>query len=248
MLAVIGGSGLSTLENLDVTRRQVLRTPYGEPSSPAIFGRVEGKEIVFIARHGIGHTLSPHEINYRANLWALKDLGVEEVIAVNSVGGIGSDAYPGALIVPDQLIDYTSGRAHTFYEGFEQPVVHIDFTWPFSDTVRQSLLQAAADVHIEVQRGGVYAATNGPRLETAAEIRRLENDGATLVGMTGMPEAALARELGLPYAMITVVANWAAGKGDSAEEIRLDDIAEILSGGLEKVKRIIARRAACWAC
>lgn len=246
MLAVIGGSGLSTLENLDITRRQVLRTPYGEPSSPATFGRLAGTEIVFLARHGNGHTLSPHEINYRANLWAIKELGAKEVIAVNSVGGIGPEARPGCLIVPDQIIDYTSGRAHTFFEGADAPVVHVDFTWPFSEAVRTELIRSAHLSNIDLVDGGVYAATNGPRLESAAEIRRLERDGATLVGMTGMPEAILAREAGLPYAMLAVVANWAAGKADSANTINLEAIADILAQGLSQVKKIIERRASVW--
>jgi 5'-methylthioadenosine phosphorylase len=160
MLAIIGGSGLSNLENLEITRRQVLRTPYGEPSSPATFGNLGGVEIVFLARHGNGHTLAPHEINYRANMWALKDLGVEEVIAVNSVGGIAANSGPGQLIVPDQIIDYTSGRKHTFHEGAGQPVVHIDFTWPFDEAIRKTLLQSAKAADLPVQDGGVYAATN----------------------------------------------------------------------------------------
>jgi len=243
MLAVIGGSGLSKLENLEITRRQVLRTPYGEPSSPATFGHLGGVEIVFLARHGNGHTLAPHEINYRANMWALKELGVNEVIAVNSVGGIAQNSGPGQLIVPDQIIDYTSGRKHTFHEGSGQPVVHIDFTWPFSAEVRTALLESAQAAGQVVENGGVYAATNGPRLESAAEIARIERDGGTLVGMTGMPEAALARELSLPYAMLAVVANWAAGRGDSAQQIVLEDIVAILDAGLVKVRRIIEHRA-----
>lgn len=243
MLAIIGGSGLSQLANLEISRRQVLRTPYGEPSSPATFGHLGGVEIVFIARHGNGHTLMPHEINYRANLWALRDLGVEEVIAVNSVGGIAAHLPPGALAIPDQIIDYTSGRRQTFFEGTDQPVVHIDFTWPFAAEVRRSLLDAAATAAVQVCDGGVYAATNGPRLETAAEINRLERDGASLVGMTGMPEAALARELELPYAMLAVVANWAAGRGDSAQKIELADITAVLEDGMVKVRHIIEERA-----
>jgi 5'-methylthioadenosine phosphorylase len=243
MLAIIGGSGLSNLENLEITRRQVLRTPYGEPSSPATFGNLGGVEIVFLARHGNGHTLAPHEINYRANMWALKELGVEEVIAVNSVGGISANSGPGKLIVPDQIIDYTSARKHTFHEGAGQPVVHIDFTWPFDGMVRKTLLQSAQAAGQSVEDGGVYAATNGPRLESAAEIARIERDGGTLVGMTGMPEASLARELSLPYAMLAVVANWAAGKGDSAQQIVLEDIVAILDEGLIKVRRIIEHRA-----
>ena len=243
MLAIIGGSGLSQLANLEITRRQVLRTPYGEPSSPATFGRMGGIEIVFLARHGYGHTLAPHEINYRANLWALRELGVDEVIAVNSVGGIGAGMAPGVLVVPDQIIDYTSGRAHTFFEGADQPVVHVDFTQPFAGGVRSLLLEAAGAAGIAVVDGGVYGATNGPRLESAAEIARLQRDGATLVGMTGMPEAALARELGLAYAMVALVANWAAGCGDSAQRIVLDDIPVILDEGMVRVRALISEHA-----
>ena len=198
---------------------------------------------MFIARHGYGHTLAPHEINYRANLWALRELGVGEVIAVNSVGGIGADLGPGTLAVPDQIIDYTSGRPHTYFEGADQPVVHVDFTWPLDQAVRKSLLQAARAAGLAIVDGGVYAATNGPRLESAAEIVRLERDGATMVGMTGMPEASLARELGLPYAMLVLVANWAAGRGNSAQRIDLEEIIDILDSGMVRVRRIIEHRA-----
>lgn len=243
MLAIIGGSGLSQLANLQITRRQVVRTPFGEPSSPATFGQLGGVEIVFIARHGYGHTLAPHEINYRANVWALRELGAREVIAVNSVGGIDPRLGPGTLVVPDNLLDYTSGRPLTFFEGADQPVTHIDFTWPFADAVRQALLSAASAAALAVHDGGVYATTNGPRLESAAEINRLERDGAALVGMTGMPEAALARELGLDYAMLALVVNWAAGRGDSARRIELADIAHILDEGMVRVRRIIEQRA-----
>lgn len=239
-LAIIGGSGLSRLTSLEVTRRQVLRTPYGEPSSPATFGRLAGREVVFLARHGYGHTLAPHEINYRANLWALRELGVREVVAVNSVGGIAAGMAPGTLVVPDQVIDYTSGRRHTFFEGADQPVVHIDFTWPFAEPLRQSLLTAAQPSGQAIVAGGVYAATNGPRLESAAEIARLARDGATLVGMTGMPEAALAREAGLDYAMLALVANWAAGCGDSARAISLERLDQVLEAGMDRVRALIA--------
>ena len=243
MLAIIGGSGLSQLANLHITRRQVLRTPYGEPSSPATFGVLGGVEIVFMARHGYGHTLAPHEINYRANVWALRELGAREVIAVNSVGGIAAHLGPGTLVVPDNLIDYTSGRPLTFFEGADQPVTHVDFTWPFSGPVRSALLQAGAEAGLAIHDGGVYATTNGPRLESAAEINRLERDGAAMVGMTGMPEAVLARELDLPYAMLALAVNWAAGRGDSAEQIMLSEITEILDQGMVRVRRIIEQRA-----
>jgi 5'-methylthioadenosine phosphorylase len=243
MLAIIGGSGLSQLANLEITRRQVVRTPYGEPSSPATFGHLGGVEIVFMARHGYGHTLAPHEINYRANVWALRELGAQEVIAVNSVGGIAAALGPGVLAVPDNLLDYTSGRPHTFFEGADQPVTHVDFTWPFDGQVRGALLDAGRAAGLAVHDGGVYATTNGPRLESAAEIDRLERDGAAMVGMTGMPEAGLARELGLPYAMLALAVNWAAGRGNSAHQIALADIAHILDEGMVRVRRVIEQRA-----
>ncbi len=238
MLAIIGGSGLSKLGNMEVTRRKVSRTPYGEPSGALTFGQIGGCEVVFLARHGYGHTIAPHEVNYRANLWALKDAGVSEVISVASVGAIANHP-PGAIVVPHQVIDYTWGRASTYFQGQGIPVNHIDFTEPYSRGVRARILKAAADCKEAVADGGVYAATQGPRLETAAEIERLARDGATLVGMTGMPEAALAREISLEYAAIAVVANWAAGRGDSKRAVPLDKISAILEEAMGRVRRII---------
>jgi 5'-methylthioinosine phosphorylase len=240
MLAIIGGSGLSKLGNLEVTRRKVSRTPYGEPSGALTFGRIGGCEVVFLARHGYGHTIAPHEVNYRGNLWALKDAGVSEVISVASVGAIADHA-PGAIVVPHQVIDYTWGRASTYFQGQGTPVNHIDFTEPYSRPLRGRILKAAADCAERVADGGVYAATQGPRLETAAEIERLARDGATLVGMTGMPEAALAREISLEYATIAVVANYAAGRGDSQRAVPLDKIGDVLEEAMDRVRKIIEK-------
>jgi 5'-methylthioinosine phosphorylase len=239
LLAIIGGSGLSGLANLEVTHRQVVRTPYGEPSGPLTFGRIGGKPIAFLARHGYGHTIPPHEVNYCANLWALKEQKVSGIVSIASVGAIRKDFGPGSLVLPDQIIDYTWGRRSTFFEGPGAKVTHIDFTEPFSASLRARILAAARSSGETVADGGVYAATQGPRLETAAEINRLEKDGAGLVGMTAMPEAALARELGLEYATIAVVANHAAGRGDSAHAISLDKIEVVLEGAMRKVRRII---------
>ena len=239
MLAIIGGSGLTQLSNLDVTRRLAVRTPYGEPSGALTFGRIAGAEVVFLARHGYGHTIAPHEVNYRANIWALKAQRVEGVISVASVGGIRADLQPGAIAVPHQIIDYTSGRNHTFFEGGEQPVTHVDFTEPYSAPLRERILRAARACGEAVADKAVYAACQGPRLETAAEIDRLEHDGADVVGMTGMPEAALAREAGLEYATIAVIANCAAGRGASRHGISLDDIGPVLQLSLGRVRRII---------
>ena len=228
MLAIIGGSGLTQLSNLDVTHRLAVRTPYGEPSGALTFGRIAGEEVVFLARHGYGHTIPPHEVNYRANIWALKEQKVDGVVSVASVGGIRADMLPGVIAVPHQIIDYTWGRKNTFFEGGEQPVTHIDFTEPYSAQLRRRIVDAARASGEAVVEDGIYAASQGPRLETAAEIDRLERDGADVVGMTGMPEAALAREADLNYASIAVVANFAAGRADSLHAIRLDDIEQVL--------------------
>lgn len=244
MIAVIGGSGLSQLASLEVTQRKVVRTPYGEPSGALTFGRLRGRELVFLARHGYGHTVAPHEVNYRANLWALKEQQVEGVVSIASVGGIRRDLGPGTLIVPDQIVDYTWGRRHTFFEGAGTPVTHVDFTEPYTQALRQRILAAAQACGERIVDGGVYAATQGPRLESAAEINRLERDGADIVGMTGMPEAALARELGLDYAAIAVSANYAAGRSDSAHAIALDRIEAVLSEAMGRVRRIIEQLAA----
>ena len=241
MLAIIGGSGLTKLANLEVARHKVVRTPYGEPSGALTFGRIGGSEVVFLARHGYGHTIAPHEVNYRANLWALKESGAGRVVSVASVGGIRNDIWPGTLVLPHQVIDYTWGRAATFYEGPGAPVNHIDFTEPYSRAMRERLLRAAADCGERIMDGGVYAATQGPRLETAAEINRLERDGADIVGMTGMPEAGLARELALEYAAIAVVANYAAGRGDSERAVPLDRIEAVLEEAMGRVRRIIEK-------
>ncbi|WP_217126655.1 S-methyl-5'-thioinosine phosphorylase [Hydrogenophilus thiooxidans] len=246
MLAVIGGSGLSNLTNLERLGQRVVRTPYGEPSGVLTFGRLGCEEIVFIARHGYGHTIAPHRINYRANLWALKHVGATRVIAVASVGGIAPRFSPGTLVVPHQIIDYTWGRVSTFYDGPDDPVVHIDFTQPFTPALREALLHAAAMCHEPVLDGAVYACTQGPRLETAAEIERLARDGADLVGMTLMPEAVLAREIGLEYAALNVVANWAAGRGDAKERIAFDALQRELERSIDRAKRIL--EAFCHLC
>jgi 5'-methylthioinosine phosphorylase len=239
MLAIIGGSGLTQLSNLDVTHRLAVRTPYGEPSGALTFGRIAGADVVFLARHGYGHTIPPHEVNYRANIWALNEQKVDGVISVASVGGIRSDMRPGVIAVPHQIIDYTWGRKNTYFEGGEQPVTHIDFTEPYSAQLRLRILDAAAACGEAAVGEAIYATSQGPRLETAAEVDRLERDGADVVGMTGMPEAALARELEMDYATIAVVANSAAGRAGSLHGIRLEQIEQVLQESLGRVRRII---------
>ncbi len=239
MLAIIGGTGLTQLTNLKITHRQVMRTPYGEPSGPMTFGTLNQHEVIFLARHGYGHTIPPHEVNYRANMWALRDQNVKRIIAVTSVGGIRADLTPGALVVPDQIIDYTFGRPFTYFDGKDKTVTHIDFTRPYDEKLRQQILAAAKKAGEKCVDGGVHAVTQGPRLETAAEINRLERDGADMVGMTGMPEAALAKELGLAYATIAVVVNQAAGRGNSIESVPLETIGAVIGPAMERVKAIL---------
>lgn len=240
MLAILGGSGLTQFAGLDVTRRKQAATPYGAPSDALAFGTIGGAPAVFLARHGSGHAIAPHEVNYRANVWALKQEKVEGIVAVAAVGAIRRGLAPGELLLPDQIIDYTWGRSSTFFEGAGAPVTHIDFTEPYTAALRARILDAAAACGEPVFDGGVYAATQGPRLETAAEIDRLERDGVDVVGMTGMPEAALAREAGLDYAAIAVVANHAAGRGESAGAISLERVAAVLEEAMQRVRRIIA--------
>jgi 5'-methylthioadenosine phosphorylase len=241
MLAIIGGTGLTQLANLEITRRQIVRTPYGEASGPLTFGRLGGRDVIFLARHGYGHTIPPHAVNYQANIWALHAQNVSRIVSVASVGGIRSDMLPGTLAVPENLLDYTWGRKHTFFDGPDQPVTHVDFTRPYCARLRGHLLDAARHIGQPIVDGGVYATTQGPRLETAAEIDRLERDGATIVGMTGMPEASLARELGLRYAAVAVVVNHAAGRGDSAAGIHMDQINAVVHASMIKVRALLEK-------
>ena len=237
MLAIVGGSGLTQLASLEVTRREVVRTPYGEPSGALTFGRVCEREVVFLARHGYGHTIPPHLVNYRANLWALKHVDAKGVISVASVGGIRPDFGPGTLVVPDQIIDYTWGRDSTLFDDPNDPLVHVDFSWPFDPVLRRRLRGALERAGLQWVDGGCYAATQGPRLETAAEILRLERDGCDIVGMTGMPEAALAREAGLDYACCAVVVNKAAGRsGGTAIHAEIE---ATLAQGMADIERLL---------
>ncbi|WP_022949951.1 S-methyl-5'-thioinosine phosphorylase [Methylohalobius crimeensis] len=236
-LAVIGGSGLTRLDGLERIRRVAVSTPYGEPSAPLVEGRLGDLNLIFLPRHGEGHSLPPHRVNYRANIAALKEKGVTHVIAAAAVGGIAARMAPRSLAVPDQIIDYTYGRDPTFFEFDDSPVTHVDLTFPYSEPLRQKLLAAGKSAGIELLEGGCYGCTQGPRLETAAEIRRMERDGCDLVGMTGMPEAALARELELDYACLAVVVNWAAGKSEGI--VSMTEIKAHLAAGTDKVRRVL---------
>lgn len=236
-IAIIGGTGLTSINGLEITGREIVQTPFGEPSGPLVQGLLAGHNVYFLPRHGAGHTIPPHKINYRANIWALKEAGVEQVIAVNAVGGIREDMQPGALVIPDQVIDYTVSRTNTFFEEGLKQVVHIDFTEPFCESLRKKIISAADTHSINIISDGTYAATQGPRLETAAEVNRLEKDGCHLIGMTCMPEAALAREKELCYASISVVANLAAGRGEG--ELTMEVIEKNLNNGIEQVRMLL---------
>jgi len=236
---VIGGSGF--YEFMDDVAEVAIDTPYGAPSADIAVGSLAGTSVAFLPRHGKDHAYPPHLINYRANIWALREKQVTRIIAVCTVGAIDARLASGSLALPDQIIDYTWGRPSTYFEGAEQPVTHIDFTYPFCEETRGMARAAAAEEGVALQDGGTYAAVQGPRLETRAEIDRLERDGATMVGMTCMPEAALARELQVSYAALAVVVNAAAGRGESLKRVALDDIARIIDESMAKVRLIVAK-------
>lgn len=242
-LAVVGGTGLNRLAGLERVREHRLDTPFGEPSHAVVEGRYAGRTCLFLARHGVPHRIPPHRINYRANIWALRQLEADAILGVNAVGGIGRDMPPGRLVVPDQLVDYTWGREHSFYDGDDASgelaeLEHIDFTEPYDAGLRARLLGCADAIGLSCARGGTYGVTQGPRLETAAEIRRLARDGCDLVGMTGLPEAALAAELGLPYASLCIVVNAAAGLGDAP--ITLESMQAVLEQGSRQVEDLLS--------
>ncbi len=237
-IAVIGGTGLySMMSEFETTRQEIINTPYGEPSGPLVHGRLLGHDVVFIARHGFTHRLPPHSINYRANIWMLKNAGVDSIIAVNAVGSMNENCPPETLAIPDQIIDYSWGRQHTFYAEDLDRVVHIEFTEPYSESLRKTLIQSGEKAGINMLKKAVYGCTQGPRLETAAEIKRMIKDGCDIVGMTGMPEAGLARELSMEYASVAVVANWAAGLSD--DPLSMEAISKCLQQGMQQVKSLI---------
>ncbi len=242
MLAVIGGSGLAQLPGFVISGQTVVSTPYGAPSASLSRGTLAGVPVFFLARHGSEHSIAPHEINYRANIWALKSQGASQIVSVATVGGIGARYHPGALAVPHQIIDYTWGRRQTFFDDGE-PVTHLDFTEPYSQEIRAAIVSAANACGESIVPEAVYAVTQGPRLETAAEIDRLERDGADIVGMTAMPEAVLAREKDLAYGALAVVANFAAGRGASRKRIDLAAIQAVHGEAMQRVVRILQRLA-----
>jgi 5'-deoxy-5'-methylthioadenosine phosphorylase len=242
MLAIIGGSGLYDLGDDFTERERAPRdTPYGDSSAEILLGRWHDLPLAFLPRHGADHKLPPHRINYRANLWALKQQGVSRIISVNAVGGITRQLEPLTLVVPDQIIDYTSERAQTFFDGDDGQVRHIDFSWPYDAGLRAVIIRAARQQGLRLVDSGTYGCCNGPRLETAAEILRMRNDGCSMVGMTGMPEAALARELDIEYACLALVVNWAAGI--EQQVITMQEIVDNMERGMQKVKSLLTAAA-----
>ena len=235
--AIIGGSGLTQIKSVKIIDEQLYLTPYGNPSAPCVIGEFSGQKVIFLARHGNPHTIAPHKINYRANIWALKEAGAEQIIAVAAVGGISPEMYPARIAIPRQIIDYSYGREHTYFANDSEPVNHTDFSYPYDKTIRQQLILNAEQLNLNIQTDGVYGCTQGPRLETSAEIIRMERDGCDLVGMTGMPEAALARELNLPYVCCAVIANWAAGK--TSGEISMPEIIKNLEQGMADTEQLL---------
>ena len=236
-LGLIGGTGLTSVEGFVIKRREMVKTPYGAASGPILFGEIAGNEVAFLARHGHLHSIPPHRINYRANIWALHSVGIRQVVAVAAVGGIAPNCETGVLVIPDQLIDYTCDRVSTYYDGKPETVTHIDFTYPYTESLRQQLIGAAELAKVQHISSGVYGVTQGPRLETAAEIVRLQRDGCTIVGMTSMPEAGLARELELDYACCAVVVN--RGAGLDPEPLDLGQISVNVTTGMAHARSVI---------
>ncbi|WP_166265306.1 S-methyl-5'-thioinosine phosphorylase [Marinobacter caseinilyticus] len=239
LVGIIGGTGLTALNGLESTGERIVETPWGEPSAPLVFGQLGDQPVVFLARHGHPHRIPPHQVNYRANLWALNHVGAKVIVGVNAVGGIHGDMGPAHIVIPDQIIDYTWGRGHTFWEGDLDAVTHIDFSFPYTESARRILIESAQALALSHSDFGVYGATQGPRLETAAEVARLERDGCDIVGMTGMPEAALAAELQLDYVCLGLVVNWAAGKSDHI--ITMAEIEAAIDQGMAGVKAMLER-------
>jgi len=224
MFGVIGGTGLGKINGLITKKKEIIKTPYGDTSEPLSFGLLGKHKVIFLARHGSDHSIPPHLINYQANIWALNDAGVKNLIGINTVGSIQLEFMPGDFVFPNQIVDYTHSRESTFFDGVKQPVKHIDFTNPFNRALRDKFIHTSNQLKFKSHVEAVYGCVQGPRLESAAEINRYENDGVSVVGMTGMPETSLAREMNLNYAIICPVANHAAGRGLNKNGISHEEI------------------------
>lgn len=235
-IGIIGGSGLYEIEGIEITEEVTLTTPYGAPSAAFTRGSLGGREVVFLARHGSDHRFAPHRVNYRANIWGFRSLGVERIISVSAVGGIHRALAPGSLVLLDQIIDFTQGaRESTFFDGGE--VVHVDFTLPYCAELRVNIMEAALSTGLELVDSGTYVCVNGPRLETAREIQFFAATGGDVVGMTAMPEAALAREAALCFAGVAVVTNYAAGIVE--KKLTTTEVVETMRGSLQRIKVLL---------
>ncbi|MDO5686555.1 MAG: S-methyl-5'-thioinosine phosphorylase [Neisseria sp.] len=241
MLAIIGGSGFSRLPELESTRREAFRTAYGEPSCPLLFGKLGGRDIVFLARHGFGHTFAPHEINYRANIDALKQAGADKILSLSAVASMDETLTPGDLVLPHDLIDYTSMREHTFFSGVHMPVVHPDFSAPYDADLRRDIETWAENAQVSLHRQAVYACLQGPRLPTRAEVCRYRHDGGNVYGMTGMPEAVLAQEKDMAYVHLCGIIGMAAGCGGNGHAPQFKSESD--SAASEKIRRILRQIA-----
>ncbi|MGB9715778.1 MAG: S-methyl-5'-thioadenosine phosphorylase [Thermodesulfovibrionales bacterium] len=234
-IGIIGGSGLYDIPGLIIREHRKITTPFGDPSDSYIIGEYSGSEIIFLPRHGLKHQFPPHKINYRANIWGFKELGVERILSISAVGGINPVLKPGIFVVPDQIVDMTKKRESTFYDGDE--VVHIDFTEPFCPELRNIAIKAGEESGIELQKSGTYVCVDGPRLETRAEIRIFKKMDIDIVGMTVMPEATLAREAELCFACIAIVTNYAAGI--TGKKLTTTEVIEVMKGSLIKIESFI---------
>ena len=244
-LGIIGGTGLESLAALTAWQTELASTRWGETSAGLYLSQIENTNVVFLSRHGNGHSIAPHKINYRANIAAMQEAGVDAIIGVNAVGGVNPQMQPGDLVIPDQIVDYTWGREQTFFDGADNPLKHIDFSYPYSEFLRKQILAQAASLTPAAHDRGVYGVTQGPRLETAAEVQKLARDGCDIVGMTGMPEAALARELDIPYACLALVVNPAAGL--TKEAISMPEIEKVLADTVADVQQLLLALAAAFA-
>lgn len=237
-IGVIGGSGLYEIKGFTLKKKKTVSTPYGKPSAQYFSGEIDKTEVIFLPRHGRHHDIPPHMINYRANIWGFKKLGVDSILSISAVGGIKRGIKPGDIVISDQILDMTKNRESTFYDG-KEGVYHIDFTEPYCQQLRKVLLSAGRKIRIDLKNGGTYVAVEGPRLETASEIKSFGILGGDIVGMTGMPEASLARELEICYAGISVVANYAAGI--SKRKLTVAEVMEAMKDATEKIKRLLEK-------
>lgn len=237
-IGVIGGSGLYEIKGFVLKSRKNISTPYGKPSGQYLTGKISNTEIVFLPRHGKNHDIPPHMINYRANIWGFKKAGVDTILSISAVGGIKKGLKPGDIVILDQVLDMTKERKSTYYEG-KTGVIHIDFTEPYCPELRRILLKAGKQVNVTLKKGGTYVAVEGPRLETAAEIKSFRILGGDVVGMTGMPEASLARELEICYSGISVVANFAAGI--SKKKLTVAEVMEAMKDTTDQIKSLLKK-------